>query len=108
MRTDAGQLIPMLDQVEARTGQRPAAVLADTGFANGVAVQTSAARAITLYAPPQQSKNGRAPEVARRGDRPAEEAKAIYKEPQPPPNGSTRKRVGIGRSTVSWSVGCPR
>lgn len=88
--SDAGQLVPMLDQVEARSGQRPDEYLADTGFAQGEALDESAARGVTVYAPPQTSKNGRAPGAPCRGDSPAEtqwrarmatdEAKAIYKD----------------------------
>jgi transposase len=88
--SDAGQLVPMLDQVEARTGQRPDAYLADSGFAQGVALDTSATRGITLYSPPPKAKSDRAPGEPCRGDSPAEaqwrtrmatpEAKAIYKD----------------------------
>jgi transposase len=88
--SDAGQLVPMLDQVEARTGQRPDEYLADTGFAQGEALDASAARGVTVYAPPQKSKNGRAPDAPCRGDSPAQtqwrarmatpEAKTIYKD----------------------------
>lgn len=88
--SDAGQLVPMLEQLEVRTGHRPDEYLADTGFAQGEELDESAARGVTVYAPPQKSKNGRAPEEPCRGDSPAEaewrarmataEAKAIYKD----------------------------
>lgn len=88
--SDAGQLVPMLDQVEARTGQRPDAYLADSGFAQGEALDEAATRGVTVYAPPQKSKNGRAPGDPCRGDSSAEaqwrvrmataEAKTIYKD----------------------------
>lgn len=87
---DHGELVPMLDQIEARTGQRPQAYLADTGFATGGDLIESAARGVTVYAPPQKSKNGRAPDEPCRGDDPAQaawrvrmatpEAKTIYKD----------------------------
>ena len=88
--SDAGQLVPMLDQVEARTGQRPPAYLADTGFAQGEALDSSASRGVTVYSPPQKAKNDRAPGEPCRTDSPAEaqwrarmatpEAKTIYKD----------------------------
>lgn len=87
---DHGALVPMLDQVEARTGQRLQEYLVDTGFAKGDALVESATRGITVYAPPQKAKNGRDVAEPCRGDRPAEaawrarmatpDAKTIYKD----------------------------
>jgi transposase len=87
---DHGELVRMLDQLEARTGQRPRDYLADAGFAKGDDITVSAARGVTVYAPTQKPKNGRDPAEPCRGDTPAqrawrarmvtEEAKQIYKQ----------------------------
>lgn len=87
---DHGQLVPMLDQIERRTGQRPREYLADAGFTKGEAIIESAARGVTLYAPTNKRKTGRDPGEPCRGDTPAqqawrermvtEEAKTIYRD----------------------------
>ena len=71
---DQGALVPMLDQVEARTGERPSEYLVDTGFAKGDALVESAARGVTVYAPPQRPKSDRDPGAPCVTDRPAEAA----------------------------------
>ena len=72
--SDKAQLIPMLDQVERRTGQVPAAYLADGGFVTSESVTAAAAKQTVLYAPPIKPKNGRDPAEPCRGDTPAEAA----------------------------------
>lgn len=48
---DRTALAPMLDQIELRTGQRPAAHLVDGGFVNKHVITAAAARGVTVYAP---------------------------------------------------------
>jgi transposase len=87
---DHGELVRMLDQIEARTGQQPRDYLADTGFAKGDDITESTARGVTVYAPTHKPKTGRTAADPCRGDTPAQkawrarmatdEAKAIYKQ----------------------------
>jgi transposase len=87
--SDKGELPPMLEQIEQRTGVRPAKYLADGGFVTGAVINAVAEKTV-LYAPTQKPKNGRDAAVACRGDSPAEaewrrrmateEAKHIYRE----------------------------
>jgi len=48
---DRTALAPMLDQIEQRTGQRPAAALVDGGFVNKAVITTVAEQGVTVYAP---------------------------------------------------------
>ncbi len=48
---DRTALAPMLDQIEERTGQRPAAHLVDGGFVNKDVISAAAERGVTVYAP---------------------------------------------------------
>lgn len=48
--SDQQQLVPMLDQVEARVG-RPARLLADGGYVSHLAIETAATRHVTLLMP---------------------------------------------------------
>jgi transposase len=60
--TDAGsdvrQLVPMLDQLEARYGQVPEEALVDGGFAGLEAIKAAAARGCRVYAPPMTPRRG--------------------------------------------------
>jgi transposase len=88
--SDQAALVPMLDQVEARTGHHPGAYLADAGFAKGSNIVEAAARGICVYMPPPEPKTERDPGDPCRGDTPAEktwrarmateEAKGIYRQ----------------------------
>lgn len=49
--TDAAQAVPMVQQVEERTGTCPEAYLVDGGFATREAVTTLTQRGLTVYAP---------------------------------------------------------
>ena len=50
--TDRSQLVPMLDQIVARTGGiAPAEYLVDGGYANLAAIDAAEARGVTVYAP---------------------------------------------------------
>lgn len=91
--SDAGQMLPMVEQIEGRTGTTPKEMLADGDFAKHEDIETLAAppREVTVYAPVRTSKNSEVdPHTPRPTDSPAvaswrqrmatPEAKAIYKE----------------------------
>lgn len=89
--TDAGQALPMVAQLQRRTGERPKAYLMDGGFTAREAITTLEQSGITVYAPVRLPRNkaaeeryqpgqGDTAEVARWRQRMAtEEAKEIYK-----------------------------
>ncbi len=90
--SDAGRSIPMLDQIEQRTGVRPAELLVDGGYAQHEAIDRAAERQVTVYAPVPEPRTGdpRDPHTPREDDSEAvaawrrrmgtEEAKGIYKQ----------------------------
>ena len=90
--SDMGQSTPMLAQIEARTGVRPAEFLIDGGYTQHHAIDAAAAQHVTVFAPVPKPRNGdtRDPHVARASDSAAvaawrermgtEEAKQIYKQ----------------------------
>jgi transposase len=55
--SDAGQLSPMLDQVEKRYQQCPAEWLADGGFANDADIKNAHRGGTTVYAPVRHPRN---------------------------------------------------
>jgi transposase len=86
---DNGQLVPMLDQLERRTGRRPTQYLVDGGYAKHEDIDTLAARGVTVFCPvPKPRKAGIDPHAPRPDDSDAtaawrqrmatEEAKQIY------------------------------
>ena len=112
--TDAGQAVPMQEQVVKRTGQHPQAYLMDGGFATREDITTLEERGITVYAPVRlprtrpeeerfQPRYGDSPEVVRWRQRMAtQEAQAVYKQ-----RGSTAewtnaqvRQHGVSRFTV--------
>ena len=90
--SDAGQSTPMLEQVEQRTGERPAELLLDGGYAQHESIDQAAEQQVTLYAPVPKPRPGdpRDPHVPREDDSEAvaawrqrmgtDEAKDIYKQ----------------------------
>jgi hypothetical protein len=52
-----GQATPMLEQIEARTGVRPAELLVDGGYPGHDAVDQATAAGVTLYAPVPRPRN---------------------------------------------------
>ena len=90
--SDAGQSTPMLQQIEQRTGVRPAEILVDGGDAQHQAIDQAAKQQVTLYAPVPKPRKGdtRDPHAPREDDSEAvaawrqrmgtEEAKEIYKQ----------------------------
>lgn len=94
--TDAGQLAPMVEQIEGRTGIRPPDLLVDGGYSTRDEIQklNDPERGYKVYAPVKEEEKQRAkgqdPFAPRTGDPPqltewrtrmgTEEAKLIYKE----------------------------
>ena len=89
--TDAGQALPMEEQVMERTGQHPNDYLMDGGFATKEAITALEERGVTVYAPVKLPRNkpeekryqpryGDSPQVVRWRERMAtEDAKAVYR-----------------------------
>jgi transposase len=89
--TDAGQALPMEDQVLKRTGQHSGAYLMDSGFATREDITALEERGVTVYSPVKLPRNkpgeeryqpryGDSPQVVRWRQRMStEEAKAVYK-----------------------------
>lgn len=90
--SDMGQSTSMLDQIEARTGQKPEEHLVDGGYASHAGIDAAAQKDVTLYAPTPKPKKGdtRDPHAPREDDSAAvaawrqrmatDEAKEIYKQ----------------------------
>lgn len=68
--SDQRQLVPMLDQVEARVG-RPATWLADGGYVTSDAINETAHRAVTLLLPVPRARGTDAPVGPQSTDSPA-------------------------------------
>lgn len=89
--TDSGQAVPMEEQVEQRTGERPGDYLMDGGFATRKDITLLEQKGITVYAPVRLPRNrpeeerylprqGDSAEVARWRQRmSADEAKEVYR-----------------------------
>ena len=112
--TDAGQALPMEEQVMQRTGQHPRAYLMDGGFATREDITALEERDVTVYSPVRLPRNkpeeeryqpryGDTPQVERWRERMAtEEAKVVYRQ-----RGSTAEwanaqvsQHGVSRFTV--------
>jgi transposase len=89
--SDMGQVTPMLDQIEARFGERPKEGLADGGFAKQEDIEEAQRRGTTMYVPVAEPKDpGRDPHEPLAGDSAevaawrmrmgTDEAKEIYKQ----------------------------
>jgi transposase len=90
--SDHGQAIPMLEQIKARAGRKPAEHLVDGGYNDHPTIEAAAEQDITLYAPVPKPRKGdtRDSHTPRQGDSKAvagwrermgtEDAKEIYKE----------------------------
>jgi Transposase DDE domain/Transposase domain (DUF772) len=75
--TDTGQLIPLLEQVEANMGQKPAAASADAGYWSEANVSNERVRGIDLHIATGRQKHGEQWEPA--SDPPLETASARQK-----------------------------
>ena len=90
--SDAGQSTPMIEQIEQRTGERPAEMLVDGGYAQHEAIDEATDKQVTVYAPVPKPRKGdtRSPHAPREDDSEAvaawrqrmgtDEAKEIYKQ----------------------------
>lgn len=89
--SDMGQAVPMLDDVERRTGARPREYLVDGGFADLKSIDAVALRGVTIYAPTMKPSKPRAPgsrpkhkdspaQAAWRARMEREDAKLIYRD----------------------------
>ena len=87
--SDRGDLSPMLQQIEDRTGLKPVAMLADGGYVEHNDIAAIEAKNVTAYIPPTASKSAD-PHLARSSEPPVigvwrsrmatKKAKKIYKE----------------------------
>jgi len=89
--TDSRQMLPLLAQVERRTGRRPSEILVDGGYTNLEAIDEVEARGTRVYAPVARPRSEGIDRHARKSgdtDRTAAwrarmatpEAKEVYKE----------------------------
>jgi len=89
--SDAGQLLPALDDIERRTGVLPDSFLVDGGLVKNAAIDAAAQRGVTVYAPVPEprvatiDKHARKPEdtdasAEWRARMATDEAKEVYKE----------------------------
>jgi transposase len=90
--SDAKQSTPMIEQIERRTGVRPAEMLVDGGYAQHDAIDEATEKQVTVYAPVPTPRKGetRDPHAPREADSEAvaawrqrmgtDEAKEIYKQ----------------------------
>jgi len=90
--SDLGQAPPMLQQIEQRTGERPAEILVDGGFVDHASIDRATKDGTTVYGPVPKPRKGdtRDPHAPREEDSEAvaawrqrmgsEEAKSIYKQ----------------------------
>jgi len=89
--SDMGQAIPMLDQIEERTGERPSEILIDGGYVDHASIDRATEAGTTVYGPPPKPRKGdtRDPHEPRKDDSEAvaawrqrmgtQEAKSIYR-----------------------------
>lgn len=66
--SDNGQLVPMLNEIERRTGRTPDECLADGGYVSRAAIDAVTHRGSRLYAPAMTPKGGRPATEPRPGD----------------------------------------
>ncbi|MCI0588404.1 MAG: transposase, partial [Planctomycetes bacterium] len=89
--SDMGQMDPMLEEVERRTGRKPEEHLVDGGFAKLESIEKASAQGVRVYAPvPKPRVEGMDPHRPKEGDSAAiaawrvrmgtQPAKEIYKE----------------------------
>lgn len=89
--SDMGQAVPMLEEIERRTGTRPQEYLVDGGFADLESIDELAARGVTIYAPPMKPARPRAPgsrprrrdsaaQAAWRARMDTDDAKVVYRQ----------------------------
>lgn len=65
---DAGQMMPMLEEIRRRTARLPKDLLVDGGFAQHESITEAEANGVTVYAPLQDRKRATRPMTERRSD----------------------------------------
>jgi transposase len=68
--SDRGQIGPMLDEVQERTGHLPERYLADGGFDSAKDIERAHQEKVAIYCPPSRSKHGNDPFAPRPNDGP--------------------------------------
>jgi transposase len=66
--SDHAELLPMLDQIERRTGRRPSTMLADGGYVSHVVIDETTRRGVQLVAPSPRRPGRRTPPGVQRTD----------------------------------------
>lgn len=66
--SDRNEMLPMLEQIEQRSGTRPSEYLVDGGFANLEAITTMEQCGVSVYAPVTKRRNGDTNPYARKRD----------------------------------------
>jgi transposase len=66
--SDNGQLVPMLEDIERRTGHTPEQLLVDGGYISHTAIDEATYRGSILIAPVMAAKEGRTATIPRPGD----------------------------------------
>lgn len=111
---DGGQMTPMLEQVEERTGKRPAEYLVDGGYVNREAIDSAAEQGTTVFAPVPEPKDATVDRYAPKPDdgpgasawrerMGTDAAKGIYKErasTAETTNADLRVKRGLGQLPV--------
>jgi hypothetical protein len=129
--SDMGQSPPMLDQVEKRTGKRPAEILIDGGYVDHASIDQVSRGGTTVYGPPPKPRRGdtRDPYEPRPEDSEAvaawrqrmgtQEAKRIYRQRASTAetvNADAKEHRGLrpcpgyvpaGRTSVAWCSRAP-
>lgn len=90
---DVGQLRPMLNDIEQRTGALPQEHLADTGFCKVEDIQTAADRGVRVYTPVPQPRRD---DVDRHKPKPSD----------PPAVAAWRQRMGTGEAKEIYKLRC--
>jgi len=67
---DKQQLVPMLETIEAQSGQKPAQLLADSGYCSEENLEQLEGRKIDAYIATEKQKHGEEPGAAKRGPMP--------------------------------------
>jgi hypothetical protein len=66
--TDQGELGPMLDEIEERTGKRPKSAIVDGGYYSHSTIEEAAERGTTIYMPVPADKRIEDPHAPRASD----------------------------------------
>lgn len=110
---DKNELVPMLEQLNERTGERPKEALVDGGYVKLEQIETAAKEGTSIYAPVRTKKDQEPNYEAKPGDSVevaawrlrmgTEEGKAVYKERSETAelvNAAAKERLGLTRLRV--------